>query len=521
LLAVVDAAGKPRWLKSPPQPDLRGQARTLRVSADGGMVDFGYEVWGQAPTRFELARPALHPDPSVDGQTRPPGQATLAIANWENHDRLTLDGRPLALDPYETSRSLGIHPDGRRFVLGADWTLRAFAADGTPLWTRPTPASVWATAITSDGRLVVAAYGDGTLRWHRLDDGRELLALLPLADRQNWVAWTPEGFYTATPGAYGVLRWHVNHDLIAPAEAVPVAEIPGARQPEAIRLVLQTLDMHRAIGLARHIEMRAAVQRRTGAAVAPGARLHVLTMGINDYGSAATHLKLNFAVADATDVAKALANTQGSLYAEVRPQRLLNEEATRGGILDGLHAMRQVMARGEGRDLAIVHFSGHGAFVEGEFYLLPHDVDVSRPAAIITTALSAHTLRQEIDKLVQYGQVLVLLDACRAGGAMATGQALTADATRLRAALVGSNITVLTSSSADQLSREDPRGGHGAFTKIVLEALSSQADANRNGLISISELTGYLTRHVPGLTSGAQRPGVEVRFDGDVFVAGL
>jgi hypothetical protein len=101
------------------------------------------------------------------------------------------------------------------------------------------------------------------------------------------------------------------------------------------------------------------------------------------------------------------------------------------------------------------------------------------------------------------------------------GQALAGDATRLRAALVGPNIMVLTSSSAAELSREDPKCGDGSFTKIVLEALSSRADANRNGLISISELTGYLTRHVPGLTDGAQHPWVEMRFDGDVFVAGL
>ena len=73
---------------------------------------------------------------------------------------------------------------------------------------------------------------------------------------------------------------------------------------------------------------------------------------------------------------------------------------------------------------------------------------------------------------------------------MPTGQALAADATRLRTALVGANITVLTSSSAAELSREDPTWGHGAFTTILLEALSSRADANRNGLISISELTG-------------------------------
>jgi hypothetical protein len=51
--------------------------------------------------------------------------------------------------------------------------------------------------------------------------------------------------------------------------------------------------------------------------------------------------------------------------------------------------------------------------------------------------------------------------------------------------------------------------------------INKGADANRNSLISISELTGYLTRHVPGLTNGAQHPGVEMRFDGNVFVAGL
>jgi uncharacterized caspase-like protein len=135
--------------------------------------------------------------------------------------------------------------------------------------------------------------------------------------------------------------------------------------------------------------------------------------------------------------------------------------------------------------------------------------------------LSASALRQLLEGIAKHGRVLVLLDACRSGGAMATGQALVADPDRLRAALVGANITVLTSSSKDELSHEDPKWSNGAFTKIVLEALSSQADANRNGLISISELTGYLTRHVPGLTDGAQHPGVEMRFDSDVFVAGL
>src|SRR4051794_23429809 len=55
--------------------------------------------------------------------------------------------------------------------------------------------------------LVVAAYGDGTIRWHRMSDGQELLAFYPLPDRQRWVAWTPEGYYAAAPGTAEVLGW--------------------------------------------------------------------------------------------------------------------------------------------------------------------------------------------------------------------------------------------------------------------------------------------------------------------------
>jgi hypothetical protein len=424
--------------------------------------------------------------------------------------------------PHEMSRSLAIYPDGRHFVLGTEWHLRAFDSDGTPRWQRPTPAAVWATAVTADSRLVVAASDDGTIRWHRIDDGRELLALFPLADRRNWVAWTPEGVYAAPPGAHGVLRWHVNHGLDTPAEAIPVDEISETRRPEVIRLVLQELGTPGALAVAELTKIRTAIQRRTSTAVAPGARLHVLTVGVSDYGQAATYLKLTFAAADATDVAAALLNTQKGLYADVHPQRLGNEDATRAGILRGLTTMRQAMAQGEpGRDLAVVHFSGHGTLLDGEFYLLTFGVNAGDEVAIKATALPASDLRRELDGLVQYGRALVLLDACRSGGTMANGQALTDDATRLRMALVGPNITVLTSSSGAELSREDPQWGHGAFTTIMLEALSSRADANRNGLNSIRELTGYLTRHVPGLTDGAQHPGVEMRFDGDVFVAGL
>jgi outer membrane protein assembly factor BamB len=72
---------------------------------------------------------------------------------------------------------LGHSSGGNRFVLGTEWLLRALDAKGQPLWQRAVPGTVWAVNITGDGRLVVAACGDGTIHWHRIDDGRELRAL--------------------------------------------------------------------------------------------------------------------------------------------------------------------------------------------------------------------------------------------------------------------------------------------------------------------------------------------------------
>jgi hypothetical protein len=56
----------------------------------------------------------------------------------------------------------------------------------------------------------VAAYSDGSIRWHRLEDGEELLAFYPDGDRERWVLWTPRGYYDASPGAEELIGWQVN-----------------------------------------------------------------------------------------------------------------------------------------------------------------------------------------------------------------------------------------------------------------------------------------------------------------------
>ena len=40
-------------------------------------------------------------------------------------------------------------------------------------------------------------------------------------------------------------------------------------------------------------------------------------------------------------------------------------------------------------------------------------------------------------------------------------------------------------------------------------------------MISMLEMTQYVARRVPELTGGRQTPGIDPRFDGDVFVADM
>jgi hypothetical protein len=80
--------------------------------------------------------------------------------------------------------------------------------------------------ISVDGRFVVAGYGDGTIRWHRLSNGEEVLALFPHADRRRWIAWTPEGFYTASGAdAEEFLGYHLNRGKAREGEFISARQL--------------------------------------------------------------------------------------------------------------------------------------------------------------------------------------------------------------------------------------------------------------------------------------------------------
>jgi WD40 repeat protein len=526
-LSVTDARGDTVWTVTSPILDVNDEVDDMRVSQDGKVVDFyGPTEKARFSMRFDVRSLTLSSPPPNDGMTLAPLREGLTIDGWRNQNYPKLGGRVLQIGK-ELSRSLVIAPDAKRFFLGTHSTLRAFDDAGNNIWSFLAVFNVSAVNASRDGRIVVAAFGDGTIRWHRANDGRELLALQVLPNgndpaKWDWVVWTPEGYYEATPGAQNVLKWVVNHGPDSAATTLPVSAIPRLHRPDALPLVLQELETARALGIAELAAGRLAVQKATGSAKPPGGVLHVLAIGVDKFGEKAGDLRLDYAAEDAHDVATALQESQklgpgkASLYADVKIQYLPNDQANNNAIRDALDDMATSMTSNPSQDVAVILISSHGEMIDGQFYLVPYGVDLGSKNKIIASALSATDFAKKAQAIASHGKVLLLLDACHSG-AVRPGWATDPDAKILRDVLNMDNVTVLTSSDEKGLSEELPTWRHGALAQAFLDALTGAGDSN--GIIRLTALINQMDGDLRTLTQGRQSLGQHANFGGDLFVA--
>ncbi len=262
-LAMLNAAGQTLWAVDPKIATFSYQYETFKVSAEGSVVQFGYLRGGGGPARFDLSSRRIDLDPPADPRLQAARTDGLNIA-WRNTYEPTLDGKRLDHEPSEFFRRLAIADDKSGFVLGSEWNLRRFSRSGDLVWQVETPSVAWAVALSGDGRLVVAGYGDGTIRWYRWSDGAEVLAFFPHADRKRWVAWTPSGYYAASPGAEDLIRWQINR---GPDQVPEVYTASRFREhfyrPDVVARVLQMLDVDQAVALADREAGGRASRRKT------------------------------------------------------------------------------------------------------------------------------------------------------------------------------------------------------------------------------------------------------------------
>ncbi|HVL58376.1 MAG TPA: caspase family protein, partial [Burkholderiaceae bacterium] len=121
-------------------------------------------------------------------------------------------------------------------------------AAGRPLWQRRLAAAAWAVNVSGDGRWAVAALGDGTIRWHRLADGDEQMALFAHPDRERWVLWAPSGHYDTSVGGEALIGWHLNTAANRSAQFFSVGRFrKHYYRPDVIKAVFEHGDLALAL----------------------------------------------------------------------------------------------------------------------------------------------------------------------------------------------------------------------------------------------------------------------------------
>jgi WD40 repeat protein len=248
---LIDQSGRVRRLQDLVHLDWRGGSDFLRVSSDGKAVQIDATDPVRA-VRFALADRlvSFNPVPNSSLQAPITDAPGIKIADWNASSRPTVNGKPLQLSNGERSQSIAIVPGVQQFVLGADWHLHLFDTNGQNVWSDdvPTPGVAWGVNVAPDRGLVVVAFGDGTIRWRRLSDGHEILALFIHPDGKRWVAWTPQGYYDASAGADDFVGWQVNRGYDHAPDFFPASQFREQfYRPDVIARVLDTLDPEAAV----------------------------------------------------------------------------------------------------------------------------------------------------------------------------------------------------------------------------------------------------------------------------------
>ena len=377
-----------------------------------------------------------------------------------------------------------------------------------------------AEKLPIDGLWVVS--GSGHTATYRIDRGRMWIEAYPsypqfvgkiMGKEIRQVGPTRYAFQSASGGVFGGEATFGPGELEVKSDSIMMFRRLGGSEAVFQKLRLDDEAWFAAqLGADRILARPSAPRPAPGAAIAPGppvlpgalkARIEklggaswALVVGINAYRHAD---RLNYAVADAQAVAAALPSLG---FPHVRV--LLDEEATRSAIERAIYVdFKEKMGRD---DRLFVFFAGHGITVElprggEEGYLIPVDGDPRRPEV---TAIAMDEIRK-MGRRVSARHIFFAIDSCFSGFALTRDIRVEAvSPQRIAEALAEPVVQVLTAGRKGQKAVEE--GGHGLFTRRLLDGLRGLADREGRGFVTATELAAWLAPRVVRDSGGRQDP---------------
>jgi WD40 repeat protein len=219
---VLAANGQPLFAVGNSLLDFRNLRSRFRLAADGSALAFQETRPGSSGDAFDI-RQLAWTKPGKDWQAPRTSAAKTMVDNWFERQQPSINGKGIGLDANEWSLSASVARDGSRVAIATNFQIRLYDRNGRELWRTAAPATAWQINTSDDGRWVVAALSDGTLRWYRQQDGSEQLVFFPQADGRRWVMWTPGGHFAASPGGENLVGWQVDRGPAQAADFYPVS----------------------------------------------------------------------------------------------------------------------------------------------------------------------------------------------------------------------------------------------------------------------------------------------------------
>ncbi len=262
--------------------------------------------------------------------------------------------------------------------------------------------------------------------------------------------------------------------------------------------------------------------------------LHVIAIGVSDYRD--DDLDLTYAHKDAQDLVQTLKANGGSKPGQVFTHLLVNEQATREGVL----ALKEIVQQIDIEDTLVLFVAGHGLHDEdpaSTWYYLTHETELDNLAGSAVTFDALQELLSECPARKK----LFLMDTCESGELESEANAVAslpagmnartskklvqrAGASEGKSLVRGidrdryiyydllrrSGAIVFSSSRGSEFSYEDASIENGWFTEQLILALTTdQADENRDHWVDSSELRRFVSPRVAERTGGRQNPTVD------------